>query len=136
MHDAFVFRTSQIARYLETENPLGQTGVVLGDSGYPCRPFLMTPYLHPANQHQQRYNRAHKQTRVKIEHAFGVLKRRFHILHGEVRMQPDRVCKIITACAVLNNIAIDRNEREPPADRFPPIVMDDDIYDVPKDACA
>jgi hypothetical protein len=48
-------------------------------------------------------------------------------------MQPDRVCKIITACAVLHNIAIDRSERLPPADRFPPIEMDEDIYGGPED---
>ncbi|CAC5387659.1 unnamed protein product [Mytilus coruscus] len=31
---------------------------------------------------------------------------RFHVLHGEVRMKPAKVCRIIGACAILHNIAI------------------------------
>ncbi|CAC5365624.1 HARBI1 [Mytilus coruscus] len=34
------------------------------------------------------------------------MKRRFHVLHGEVRMKPAKVCRIIGACAILHNIAI------------------------------
>ena len=38
------------------------------------------------------------------------LKRHFHVLHGEVRMCPERVCIIVVACCILHNIAIDHNE--------------------------
>ncbi|CAC5422577.1 HARBI1 [Mytilus coruscus] len=31
---------------------------------------------------------------------------RFHVLHGEVRMKPAKVCRIIGACAILHKIAI------------------------------
>jgi hypothetical protein len=87
-------------------------GFLLGDSGYPCKPFLLTPYLRPTTRAEIKYNKAHKKTRNSIERCFGVLKRRFHCLHGEIRMRPQRVCKIITACAILHNIAIDRREPE------------------------
>ena len=44
---------------------------------------------------------------------FGILKRRFHVLHSEVRMSPERVCTIVAACCILHNIAIDHNEPLP-----------------------
>ena len=40
----------------------------------------------------------------RLDKTFG--KRRFHCLHGDVRMNPDKVCAIIIFCAVLHNIAI------------------------------
>ncbi|XP_064598738.1 uncharacterized protein LOC135465429 [Liolophura sinensis] len=43
-------------------------------------------------------------TRSGVERGIGQLKRRFHVLHGEIRMSPDKACQIILACAVLHNI--------------------------------
>lgn len=80
-------------------------GILLGDSGYPLKPWLLTPYLNPRNRSEERYNHAHCKTRNTVERNFGVLKRRFHCLHGELRMSPARVCKIIGACVVLHNMA-------------------------------
>lgn len=70
-------------------------GVLLGDSGYACQPYLITPYLRPSTPAEERFNAAHKRTRVTVERAFGWFKRRFHILHSEIRMRPERVCAII-----------------------------------------
>jgi hypothetical protein len=61
-----------------------EKGVLLGDSGYPCRPFLLTPYLNPSSASEERYNEAHTGTRNLIERVFGVWKRKFHVLHSEV----------------------------------------------------
>jgi hypothetical protein len=47
---------------------------------------------------------------VIVEQMFGRLKRRFHVLHGEIRMTPERACVVIGACAVLHNIAMDFHE--------------------------
>lgn len=52
---------------------------------------------------------AHKQTRSLVERGIGLLKRRFHVLHGEVRLSPEKTCDVIAACAVLYNICKDRN---------------------------
>ena len=110
-HDSHIFRTSAIGRQLEGS---GLTdGVLLGDSGYACSPYLMTPYFNPVTRKEELFNRAHKITRCIIERSFGVLKRRFHVLHSEVRMAPDRVCTIVVACCVLHNIAIFLGEPEP-----------------------
>ena len=84
----------------------------------------MTPYLNPASRVEERYNTAHAKTRVLIEQTFGRWKRRFHVLHGEVRMRPERVCTIIGACDVLHNIAVIMNE---PMDDDP---LDDDVVEI------
>lgn len=57
--------------------------------------------------------RALKRTRCVVERGIGQLKRRFHVLHGEVRVSPQKTCKIILACAVLHNICKDRNIQLP-----------------------
>ncbi len=90
-----------------------ENGVLIGDGGDACLPYLMTPYSEPVIQSERRYNRALKVTRSLIERTFGVLKRRFHVLHSENRMSPDRVCTVVVACCILHNIAIDNNEPLP-----------------------
>jgi hypothetical protein len=62
-HDSFIFRNSQLSTHMEEKN-----------GGYPCKPYLMTPYGNPATLQQQHFNRSLCGTRVKIEHALGVLK--------------------------------------------------------------
>ena len=74
------------------------------------RRYLLTPYRQPTSTTQSTYNYAHKGTRVIIEQTFGRWKRRFHCLHGEVRMNPDKVCSIIISCAVFHNIAIQQKQ--------------------------
>ncbi|KAK6293355.1 hypothetical protein J4Q44_G00356810 [Coregonus suidteri] len=86
---------------------------LLGDSGYPCKPWLLTPYLQPRQGPQLNYNRAHKTTRAVVERGIGQLKRRFHVLHGEVRLRPEKVSKLIIACAILHNICKVRQIAEP-----------------------
>ena len=70
----------------------------------------MTPYRKPSTPKQLAFNKAHRKTRVKIEQVFGIWKRRFHLLHTEVKMHPEKVCKLVGACAILHNIAIAFNE--------------------------
>ena len=86
-------------------------GHLIGDSGYPLRTYLMTPYPNPATPPQSRYNHALEQTRVKIENTFAILKNRWGGLHGGLRCSPSRASKIITACAMLHNIALEANDR-------------------------
>ena len=109
-HDSFIFSDSQIGQQLNAQQQSLEDGLLLGDSGYPCKPYLMTPYLNPGTNNQTEFNNAHTRTRVAIEQAFGVWKRRFHLLHSEIRMKPEKVCMVIEACAVLPNIAILRKE--------------------------
>ncbi|XP_061193784.1 putative nuclease HARBI1 [Saccostrea echinata] len=113
-HDSHIFNMSGIKQDIERDFRSINDGIILGDSGYACKPYLMTPYLRPSSQAEERFNTAHSKTRVTIERTFGWWKRRFHVLHSEIRMKPERVCTIIGACAVLHNLAIMYNE--PPMD--------------------
>jgi hypothetical protein len=63
---------------------------LIGDSGYACTPYLLTPYAAPINDPQQRFNVAHKKSRCVIERFFGMVKRRFPALFFGIRMQPGR----------------------------------------------
>ncbi|XP_048578055.1 putative nuclease HARBI1, partial [Nematostella vectensis] len=132
-HDAFIFRNSSIQNTLEREHTRIDEGYLLGDSGYPCRPFLMKPYPNPANQHQEDFNEAHSKTSVKIEQCFGLFKRRFHLMHGEVRMKPEKVSQLIGACAVLHNIAILRNDIYDGPAAGPDDEPDLNVYQGPED---
>ncbi len=120
-HDSRIFTESRIGQ----EFAVGRWNncILLGDKGYGLQTFLLTPYNDPHSPAQRRYNAAHMRTRVRIEQAFGVLKRRFAILHTGIRMFPNRACLIITACFVLYNILLDR--RPVDAEEVPEPVIDD-----------
>lgn len=102
VHDARMLSESGLAEQFDSGR---RQGIILGDSGYPCRPWLMTPFRCPNTEGKRRYNRAHGTTRAVVERAIGQLKRRFHCLHAELRMKPERCCTVILACCVLHNIA-------------------------------
>ncbi|XP_064860817.1 putative nuclease HARBI1 [Oncorhynchus nerka] len=108
VHDSRIFRASEIYQCLSQ----GEfSGVLLGDRGYGCQPFLLTPFTDP-QEAQQAYNHAHARTRARVEMTFGLLKARFHCLH-KLRVSPVRACDITVACAVLHNVACLRKERAP-----------------------
>jgi hypothetical protein len=54
----------------------GTRGVLLGDSAYPLREYMLTPYKFPQDGPQEDFNRAHRQTRSLIERDIGVIKQR------------------------------------------------------------
>ncbi|XP_024888320.1 putative nuclease HARBI1 isoform X2 [Temnothorax curvispinosus] len=102
-HDAVIFDRSSVRCRFE----LGYLdGILLGDSGYACRKYLLTPVLRPDNNAEIRYNNAHKKTRVIIEQLFGVWKRRFPCLYYGLRTKLSTSVAIICATAVLHNICI------------------------------
>ena len=100
--------------------PAPYHGHLIGDSGYPLRPFLLTPYPHAVTVSEQRYNQALQVTRVKIENTFGVLKNRWGGLHSGLRCCPDRAAQITTVCAMLHNFAMERGDMGEDFQRLPP----------------
>ena len=57
-----------------------------------------------------RFFRAHKTTRVVVERAIGVLKRRFPRLDNRLQYDPETCGKIIVACTILHNFAISHGD--------------------------
>ena len=50
-HDSFIFRTSNLSYLLErSHRGFDMDEVLLGGSGYPCKRYLVTPYLHPGTE--------------------------------------------------------------------------------------
>ena len=102
VHDARIFDNSSVKLRFDMSE---FDGILLGDSGYPLKTYLMTPFLHPADQQPINYNVAYKSTRITVVRCFGIWKRRFPALHYGLRFQPVRSVAIIVAAAVLHNIA-------------------------------
>jgi len=118
VHDARILRESPIFAAFEG-NPKPLNGYILGDSGYMLRDWLLTPLLKTRSVKDEAYNTALCGTRCTVERCIGILKRRWHCLHTELRVAPRKACQIICACVTLHNRATT------PAD----LVSDDDVSD-------
>lgn len=93
--------------------------MISGDSGYPLRPWLMTPFLDAdAGSPEGMYNQKHIRARVTIENTFGRLKNRWRCLCKDrvLHYKPTKCAQIIQACCVLYNIALDFGVPEPTDD--------------------
>lgn len=118
VHDTTIFNDSNIRGRFEV-NEFAPYCLV-GDGGYPCRPYLLTP-MNAQTPPQQRYNTAQIATRNPVERLFGVWKRRFPCLSVGMNLKPEKVCHVIVATAVLHNICIEANDNV------------DDFEDVPEE---
>ncbi|KAB0805700.1 hypothetical protein PPYR_02670 [Photinus pyralis] len=108
VHDAAIWGTSQIRQNLYNSYQAGHTSYLLGDSGYPLEPWLMTPITAPDTDAKRAYNIAHRSVRNVIERLNGVLKTRFRCLlkHRVLHYSPPVAAKIVNSCAVLHNMCI------------------------------
>ncbi|XP_060571376.1 putative nuclease HARBI1 isoform X2 [Ruditapes philippinarum] len=107
--DSRILRESGVWALMEGGHLPPGDHYLLGDSGYPCERWLLTPYLNPQQGSQTQYNSAHKSTRAKVERGIGQLKGRWGVLHSEIKMNPEKVCKLIVCCGVLHNLCKSRN---------------------------
>nr|CAI5841103.1 unnamed protein product [Callosobruchus analis] len=94
---------------IEEHNYINRKGTswLLGDSGYPQEPWLMTPILNPvARSPESHYTEAHIQARNCVERCIGVFKGRFLCLSKILRYSPQKVGNITNACAILHNLCV------------------------------
>lgn len=111
--DNFVFDNSTIKQRLNTGV---LQGVLLGDNGYEVSEVLLTPFLSPNCNGQEKYNESHSKTRHTVEKAFSVLIRKFPCLHIGMGTKIDTVVAVICACVTLYNIAHALDELTDPDD--------------------
>ena len=60
-HDSRILENSVIRDRFENNEV---DGLLLGDNGYPCKRYLMTPLLHPVTNAEKGYNKSHIKTPV------------------------------------------------------------------------
>ena len=108
-HDSRIFENSSVCYRFEAGE---LEGILLGDPGYACLPYLMTPVSNPNSRRQHDYNKHQRRGRNVIERAFGVLKHRFSALScdSRLRCKLDTTMAVIVACTVLHNISIVAND--------------------------
>ena len=106
-HDSRIFDNSVLC--YKFENNLID-GLLLGDDGFPCRHYLMTPVNNPVTDKERDYNKAHIATRAKVERTFGVWKQRFRCLRIPLRMHLENSLTVIVSTACLHNFAINNKD--------------------------
>ncbi|XP_066600070.1 putative nuclease HARBI1 [Prorops nasuta] len=103
-HDSTIFDNSRIKA--QFENNMFGNGLLLGDSGYPCLPYLLTPLQNPQRPAEVLYNEALIRTRCMVERCFGIFQRSFPVLSIGSRFRtPQKTLTLIMACAVLHNVS-------------------------------
>ncbi|XP_064486274.1 uncharacterized protein LOC135398766 [Ornithodoros turicata] len=109
MHDARVFVSSGVEEIL---GRLPEDMHVLGDSAYPLRSYLMSPFRD--NGHlsplQVRYNLRHSKARAVIGRAFGHLKAKFRRLQYLDMSRMDLILKVVGSACFLHNFVINNTD--------------------------
>jgi nuclease HARBI1 len=114
VHDSTIFDNCQIRAELEIQPT---DGYLIGDGGYACRRYLLTPLANPVTPAERAYNVAQISARNSIERTNGILKRRFPALKYGMRLRIDNALPVIVAAVVLHNIAVTLGEEDPPEDQ-------------------
>lgn len=110
IHDARVLKLSFINS--ELEQLCSEEFHILGDSAYPVRKWLLTPFRDygQLTDSKKNYNYKLSATRVKIENAFGLLKQRFRQLTRMDFFSVIKMSKFAIACCVLHNLCIKNDD--------------------------
>lgn len=102
-HDSRIFQNSRLyTRYDQRQ----LNGLLVGDSGYPSLPFLLTPVANPTTDAEETYNIVQSKTRRIVERTFGTWKRRFPCLSKGLTNKLICSTAIVMACAVLHNLSL------------------------------
>ncbi|KAG5870318.1 hypothetical protein JTB14_038401 [Gonioctena quinquepunctata] len=98
VHDAAIWIVSNLREFLleNFHNARDRHTWLLGDSGYPLQPFLLTPIVGAdPNTPDGRYTESHVRTRNVVERCIGVLKAYFRCLRKDrvLHYKPDKLPK-------------------------------------------
>ena len=120
-HDSVILQATELYHSLtvgdvlppisKNENGVDIHPLILGDSAFPLKKFLMKPYTNAVLTPEQKYfNFRLSRARMVTEGAYGQLKGRWRILYRKCESSPDNVKIYTLACIVLHNICIDRGD--------------------------
>ncbi|KAG9283459.1 putative nuclease HARBI1 [Astyanax mexicanus] len=129
-HDSFIWANSALCQVAEGGGFKGSW--LLGDSGYPLRPYLLTPIQQARTEAEERYNSAHTQTRAVVERAIGLWKQRFRCLSrsaGGLQLHPTKCCAVVVVTALLHNTALKANVQLPEDEYMPVEDAEDAVFD-------
>jgi hypothetical protein len=120
-NDSRVIRRSSLY-HLAQENTLFDTQFFLprfapylvGDSGYPLLPWLMTPHKGRGNFGilENLFNRKLRRGRCIVENAFGLLKQTFQELLGKSSLRVTFLLDVILCCAILHNVLLGQSNED------------------------
>lgn len=106
VHDSRIFLCSRLNRDLLQNPPPGH---MLGDAGYACLPYLLTPLRHSQlttfTPTEAAFQKSHIKTRNLVERTFGAWKAKFQCLKG-MRLKLSTTMNVISACAVIWNFLL------------------------------
>lgn len=120
-HDAIILQSTQLWADIKEHELIPNIGkkigevlvppLVLGDSAFPFKTWLMKPYSNAVLTPKQRYyNYRLSRARMVTEGCYGQLKGRWRVLLRKCESSKEEVKTATLACMVLHNVCIDRGE--------------------------
>ena len=123
-HDSIIFQSTQLYEDITVHNcipPIAKNEagtniypLILGDSAFAFKPWVMKPYTNAVLTPQQRnFNYRLSRARMVTEGAYGKLKGRWRVLYKKCESRPENVKIITLACVILHNVCIDKGDTVP-----------------------
>ena len=120
-HDAIIFQATNLYTKLAEgtafppiahhENGVSIPPLILGDSAFPFKPWLLKPYTNATLMPEQSYfNYRLSRARMVTECAYGQLKGRWRVLLRTSENDKETVRAVTLACVVLHNICIEQGD--------------------------
>ncbi|GFP82354.1 putative nuclease harbi1 [Phtheirospermum japonicum] len=109
MNDASVLQSSSFFKLCQKEERLTGPEYVIGDSGFPLLPWLLTPYQGKGlSETEVEFNKRLVATHVVAQRALARLKEDWRMIGGEMwRPDKHKLPRFILVCCILHNIGID-----------------------------
>jgi len=106
VNDARILRVSTLNTAFDDGYRPFPGAVILGDSIYPTKNWLIPPLPGTVIGGEKLFNEAHKKTRATVERAFGILKHRFPVLNKIRVRKPEYAAEIVKCAFTLHNLCL------------------------------
>ncbi|KAB0803467.1 hypothetical protein PPYR_00437 [Photinus pyralis] len=108
VHDAALFKRSDLCNNISTGAAYVGEFYLLGDKAYPLQTVLMVPFKDTGrlSRQQKHFNVVLSKSRVVIENAFALLKGRFRRLKYIETVKLEYIVLLIMAATILHNLCI------------------------------